>query len=116
MGRVKDAASGEDRIRVVDERLVGSISGVGGEAFLQVVELQQQRVVEALVGDMRREDVGVLAPQRDAGLGNIHPDDRVSIRSVADEFSVVGIEPTASRRLVEKFIVDYEAHVDSFYP
>ncbi len=79
MGRVKDAASGEDRVGIVDERLVGSISGVGGQVLLQVVQFQKERVVEALIGHMWRDELGVLAPQRDAGLGNIHPDDRVSV-------------------------------------
>jgi len=40
MGRVKDAASGEDRVGIVDERLVGSIPGVGSQVFLQVVQFQ----------------------------------------------------------------------------
>src|ERR1700719_3265922 len=65
---------------------------------------------------MRRDELRILAPQRDAGLGNIHPDDRVSVRPMADESSHVVVEAAASRRLVEKFMVDDEAHVDSLDP
>ena len=45
---------------------------------------------------MRRDELGVLAAQCDAGLGNIHPDDRVAVRSVADEFSCVVVKAAAS--------------------
>jgi len=60
-GRIKDSASGEDRVGIVDESLVGPISGVAGQVFLQVVQFQPERVIEAFVGHMRRDELRVLA-------------------------------------------------------
>ena len=116
MGRVKDAASGEDSVGIVDERPVGSIADVGGEVFLEVVQFQQERVIEAFVGHVRHDTLGVLTPQRDSGLGNVHPDDGVSVRSMPHKCSFVVIEAAASRCRVEKFVVDYEADFDSLDP
>src|ERR1700719_1507092 len=65
---------------------------------------------------MRCDELRVLAPQSDAGLGDIHPDDGVSVRSMPGKFSRVVVEAAASRRLVQKLMVDDEAHVDSFDP
>ena len=64
MGRIKDAASGEDRVGIVDARFVGSIPGLRGQVFLQVVQFQQQRIIETLVRHLRRDELRVLAPQR----------------------------------------------------
>ena len=49
MRRVKDAARGDDRVAVVDERFVGPVADFGGQTFLQVVQLQQQGIVEAFI-------------------------------------------------------------------
>ena len=77
--RIKNAASSEDCVGIVDECVLGSIPPVGDQVFLEVVHFQQERVIEALTGHMGCDELRVLAPQRDAGLGNIHPDDRVSV-------------------------------------
>lgn len=116
IGGIKNAASCKNCIGIVDECLAGSIADVRNEIFFKVVQLQQEDVVQALGRHRRRHKLGICAPQRDAGLGNILPDDWISVRSMPDEPSHVVIEAAALRCFVQEFAVDDEAHIDPTYP
>jgi len=49
------------------------------------------------VGHVRCDPLRILAPQRDARLRDIHPNDGVPIRAMADEFTGVVVEAAAPR-------------------
>ena len=68
------------------------------------------------MGHVRCDPLRMLAPQRDARLRDIHPNDGVPIRATADEFTGVVVEAAAPRTLVKELMVNDEVHVDSSRP